>query len=43
MKKLCFGKVIDGIAILKQIENVETDSTNNNPSKKVTITECGQI
>ncbi|KAL2916113.1 Peptidyl-prolyl cis-trans isomerase-like 1 [Polyrhizophydium stewartii] len=41
-KHVVFGRVIDGLLVLRKIENVPTGS-NNRPRLPVIITECGQL
>ncbi len=40
-KHVVFGKVTDGLAVVKKIEAV--GSRSGSPQKKVTITDCGQL
>jgi peptidyl-prolyl isomerase H (cyclophilin H) len=42
-KHVVFGRVLDGLVVLKKIENVPTSGTNNVPKVAVTITECGEL
>jgi len=39
-KHTCFGKVVDGMKIVKEIESMETDN-NDRPKKQVVITDSG--
>ncbi|KXN73885.1 hypothetical protein CONCODRAFT_77142 [Conidiobolus coronatus NRRL 28638] len=41
-KHVVFGKLIDGLLILRKIENVMT-GPNNRPKLPVVITECGEM
>ena len=41
-KHVVFGQIINGIEILKQIEDIETDN-DDKPLKRVTIINCGEI
>lgn len=41
-KHVVFGKIIDGLLILRKIENVPT-GPNNKPKLSVTISECGEM
>lgn len=41
-KHVVFGKVIDGLLVMRKIENVPT-GINNRPKITVTITQCGQM
>jgi len=41
-KHVVFGKVIDGLLVMRKIENVPT-GINNKPKITVTITQCGQM
>lgn len=38
-----FGELIDGLPILKKIESCGTRSDRGTPTKKVVITDCGEI
>ena len=40
-KHVVFGKVIDGLDLVKKIEGLGSQS--GTPSKKVTIEDCGQL
>jgi peptidyl-prolyl isomerase H (cyclophilin H) len=42
-KHVVFGRVVDGLVVMKKIENVPTSGTNNVPKVAVTITECGEL
>ena len=41
-KHVVFGKILEGMNVLREIENVETD-LKDAPIKDVEITDCGQI
>lgn len=41
-KHVVFGKVIDGLLVMRKIENVPT-GINSKPKITVTITQCGQM
>lgn len=41
-KHVVFGKVIDGLLIMRKIENVPTGA-NNKPKLPVVITQCGEM
>ncbi|CAL8147574.1 unnamed protein product [Orchesella dallaii] len=41
-KHVVFGKVIDGLLVMRKVENVPT-GINNKPKIAVTITQCGQM
>ena len=41
-KHTVFGRVLDGLLILRKIENVST-GTGNKPEQSVTITQCGEM
>ncbi|XP_072034946.1 peptidyl-prolyl cis-trans isomerase 6-like [Amphiura filiformis] len=41
-KHVVFGKVVDGMDVVREIENVETDD-NDRPNQEVKITNCGEI
>lgn len=40
LKHTCFGKVVDGMKIVKEIEDMETDQ-NDRPKQRVVITDSG--
>eukprot|EP00735_Rhodelphis_limneticus_P014597 TRINITY_DN8653_c0_g1::TRINITY_DN8653_c0_g1_i1::g.359::m.359 TRINITY_DN8653_c0_g1::TRINITY_DN8653_c0_g1_i1::g.359 ORF type:complete len:202 (+),score=25.36,sp/O43447/PPIH_HUMAN/76.19/2e-96,Pro_isomerase/PF00160.16/4.4e-48 TRINITY_DN8653_c0_g1_i1:73-606(+) len=41
-KHVVFGKVIDGMLVIRKIENTPT-GPNNKPKLPVTVTECGEL
>ncbi|XP_065656102.1 peptidyl-prolyl cis-trans isomerase H isoform X2 [Hydra vulgaris] len=41
-KHVVFGKVIDGLLVMRKIENVATGA-NNRPKLSVVITQCGEM
>ena len=41
-KHVVFGRIIDGLLVMRKIENVPTGA-NNKPKLAVTISECGQM
>lgn len=41
-KHVVFGRIIDGLLIMRKIENVPT-GPNNRPKLEVTISQCGQM
>ena len=41
-KHVVFGKVIDGLLVMRKIENVPT-GPNNKPKLPVVITQCGEM
>lgn len=41
-KHVVFGRVIDGLLVMRKIENVPT-GPNNKPKIPVTISQCGQM
>ena len=41
-KHVVFGRVIDGLLVVRKVENVPTGA-NNRPKIPVTIYECGQM
>ena len=41
-KHVVFGRVIDGLLVVRKIENVPTGA-NNRPKIKVEISQCGQM
>lgn len=42
-KHVVFGKVIEGLLVVRKIENVPTDATKNAPRLPVTIKQCGEM
>jgi peptidyl-prolyl isomerase H (cyclophilin H) len=42
-KHVVFGRVIDGLLVLRKMENVPTSGTANKPSVPVIIAECGEM
>jgi peptidyl-prolyl isomerase H (cyclophilin H) len=42
-KHVVFGRVIDGLVVLKKIEQVATHGGTNKPKVPVVITECGEM
>merc|ERR1712086_98017 len=42
-KHVVFGKVIDGLLVVRKIENTPTDTTTNKPRLPVVITQCGEM
>ena len=41
-KHVVFGRIIDGLLVMRKIENAPTGS-NNRPKMPVTISQCGQM
>jgi peptidyl-prolyl isomerase H (cyclophilin H) len=41
-KHVVFGSVVDGMLVVRQMENVQT-GLNNKPKADITVTECGQL
>lgn len=41
-KHICFGRLIDGMKVLRHVENVHTDASNR-PILPVVISECGEM
>ncbi len=41
-KHVVFGRVIDGLLVMRKVENVPTGA-NNRPKITVTIVQCGQM
>ena len=41
-KHVVFGKIVDGLLIMRKIENVPT-GPNNKPKLPVVITQCGEM
>jgi peptidyl-prolyl isomerase H (cyclophilin H) len=42
-KHVVFGKVIDGMSVVRKIENIETFGSLNKPKVVVLISECGEM
>ncbi|KAF2077441.1 hypothetical protein CYY_001290 [Polysphondylium violaceum] len=42
-KNVVFGQVIDGMKVIRTIEDVPVNPQNNKPKYEVIITECGQM
>ncbi|KAM9945127.1 hypothetical protein ACTFIT_003379 [Dictyostelium discoideum] len=42
-KNVVFGKVIDGLKVVRTIEDIPVNPTTNRPKYDVVITECGQL
>lgn len=42
-KNVVFGRVIDGLVVLKKIEQVPTHGGTNAPKLPIVITECGEM
>ena len=40
-KHVVFGKVVEGMKIVRQIESL--GSSSGKPSKRITISDCGQL
>ena len=41
-KHVVFGKVVDGLLVMRKIENVPT-GPNNKPKLAIVITQCGEM
>eukprot|EP01080_Neovahlkampfia_damariscottae_P004433 gene4433-7808_t len=41
-KHVVFGRVIEGMEVVRRMESTPTDSTSNKPKHKIIITECGE-
>jgi len=41
-KHVVFGRVLDGLLVIRKVENVPTGA-NNRPKIPITIYECGQM
>jgi peptidyl-prolyl isomerase H (cyclophilin H) len=42
-KHVVFGRVVDGMLIVRKIEGVPTQGQNNEPKVPVLITQCGEM
>jgi peptidyl-prolyl isomerase H (cyclophilin H) len=42
-KHVVFGRILDGLVVLKKMENVPTKGTENVPKVDIVITECGEL
>lgn len=42
-KHVVFGRVIDGLLVLRKMESVATDGAANRPQQSVLISECGEM
>lgn len=42
-KHVVFGRVVDGMLIIRKIEGVATKGQNNEPNLSITITQCGEL
>lgn len=42
-RSVAFGKVIDGIFVLRQVESVPLKPNTEEPSLSVVITQCGEL
>ena len=42
-KHVVFGRVIEGLMILRKMESVPTSGVNNKPTLPVVISECGEM
>ncbi|KAI8914634.1 cyclophilin-like domain-containing protein [Gorgonomyces haynaldii] len=42
-KHVVFGRIVDGLLVLRKMENVPTTGQNNKPQLPVVITECGEM
>ena len=42
-KHVVFGKVVEGLDILKKIEAVPTSGTRNKPDVPIRIVDCGEV
>ncbi|CBZ53099.1 Peptidylprolyl isomerase D (Cyclophilin D),related [Neospora caninum Liverpool] len=42
-KHVVFGEVVEGQDVLDEVENVETDKSNDRPTQDVQIVDCGEV
>eukprot|EP00126_Sphaerothecum_destruens_P014943 Sdes_comp8841_c0_seq1m229 len=42
-KHVVFGRVVDGMLVVRKVENIPTGGAGNKPTMSVVITECGQM
>ena len=42
-KHVVFGRVVDGMVIVRKIEGVATQGPNNEPKIPIVITQCGEM
>jgi len=42
-KHVVFGHVVQGMEIVRKIEDIDADSSNNKPEVDVVIADCGEI
>ena len=42
-KHVVFGRVVDGMVLVRKIEGVATEGPNNEPKIPIVITQCGEM
>jgi hypothetical protein len=42
-KHVVFGRVIEGMSVVREIENTPTSSSDNKPTQRVVIDDCGEL
>jgi len=42
-KHVVFGKVLEGMDVVRMVENVRTNRSNDRPVQEVVVAECGEM
>lgn len=42
-KHVVFGKVVDGMDVVRKVENVRTSKPGDKPNQEVSIAQCGEM